>query len=395
MHKRIIVLLIFSAMFCSGIQAQKKKNQYLAVDNVMLQIPDSSTKTTSGIARYIKTNFSSETDKSRAIFIWIARNIRYDYANMFAIDYNESTQDAIEKVLLLHSGICRHYAELFNEIANKVGIKSYVIPGYTKQRGFVDYVAHVWCAATIDSTWYLFDPTWGSGFIENGKYIIRINNSYFKAAPEKLIASHMPFDPMWQCLRYPLTCDEFYQGERQEGVARVLFNFQDSVAVYEKLSEMDQLIASTNRITKNGVKSTLVFQMLDYQKRKIDYLQKEAEFKINKKASDEFNVATNIYNSGINLLNSFIDYRNHQFTPARPDAEITQMVDTVESSFKQAREILNALVYKDPNFYLSIASLNSSIDAATKNLNEQKEFVIKYMKTPKTKRKALFYSKIQ
>jgi transglutaminase/protease-like cytokinesis protein 3 len=56
-----------------------------------------------------------------------------------------------------------HYVELFNRIANQVGIKADVISDYTRQKGFVDYIPHAWCAGLIDASWFLFDPAWGSG----------------------------------------------------------------------------------------------------------------------------------------------------------------------------------------------------------------------------------------
>jgi transglutaminase/protease-like cytokinesis protein 3 len=51
--------------------------------------------------------------------------------------------------------------KIFKEIANKVGIDTETISGYTKQNGAVDPMSHAWCASKIDNQWYIFDPTWG------------------------------------------------------------------------------------------------------------------------------------------------------------------------------------------------------------------------------------------
>lgn len=361
----------------------QKNNEYSAIDKVMVQIPDSLTKTTQGIADYVKLNFSKPNDQSRAIFIWIAKNIQYDIDNMFAINFYQKTNEIIDKVLKTKKGICMSYAELFNDIANKIGIKTYVISGYTKQNGFVDYIPHAWCASMIDSVWFLFDPTWGSGYIQNGKFVKQINNYYFKAKPEQIVKSHMPFDPLWQFLNYPITNQEFYEGETQINNKKDFFNFVDTLQLFEKQSEIEQLITSSNRIEKNGVKNSLVFDRLQHNKREIEYYN-------NKKIVDSYNSAVNSFNNGINLLNVFIDYRNKQFTPKRSDAEIKKMVDTVDCLFNQAKLQLNTLKNPDSNLATSITQLNKSLNDATVNLNDQKAFVDKYLKAGKLSRKTMF-----
>jgi hypothetical protein len=381
-YMRLGLILITLLGLSLSLNAQKN-NEYSAIDKVMIQIPDSLTKTTQGISDYVNMNFSKPTDKSRAVFIWIAKNIQYDIDNMFAINLSKKTNEIIDKVLINRRGICMSYAELFNDIANKVGIKTFVILGYTKQNGFVDYIPHAWCASMIDSVWFFFDPTWGSGYIQNGKFVKQINNYYYKTKPEQLVKSHMPFDPLWQFLNYPITNQEFYEGKTQINNQKDFFNFMDTLQLFEKQSEIEQLIASSNRIEKNGVKNSLVFDRLQHNKRKIEYYN-------SKKIVDNYNSAANSFNTGVNLLNAFIYYRNKQFTPKKPDAEIKQMVDTVDFLFNQARLNLNTLKNPDSNLAISITQLNKSLNDATVNLNDQKTFVDKYIKSGKLTRKTLF-----
>lgn len=392
MNKSIIVLLIFTLGIEIGLSAQKKNN-FSSVDKLMLKIPDSLTTSTQSLANYINSNYSNQTDKSRAIFIWIAKNIQYDISNMFAINFYQSINEIIEIVLKTRKGICMHYAELFNDIANKVGIKSYVVTGYTKENGFVDYVPHAWCVAEIDTNWYVFDPTWGSGYIEDKKFIKKVNDFYFKTSPVYIIKSHMPFDPMWQLLYYTVTCKEFYDGKIQKDLKRQVFNYIDTLARYNIQSELERLISESNRIEKNGVINSLVFDKLQHDKREIDYYQKEIEYKNNKKIIDQFNAAASCFNNGVILLNIFIDYKNKQFTPTKPDLEIKQMIDTVDVTFKLSQQQLNNIKNPDTNTSKLITQLNKSIDHSTTNLNEQEAFLDKYLKTEKLKRKSLFYKK--
>src|SRR5262249_15396535 len=150
-----------------------------------------------------------------------------------------------------------NYAALFNDICSKSGVKSFMVEGYTKQNGFTDYIPHAWCAALVDSSWFLFDPTWGSGYVRNGKFVPKIDNSYFKVRPAVLIKSHMPFDYLWQFLNYPVTSQEFYEGKIQQNKSKEFFSYPDSISVYEKQSSVERLEASAARIEKNGVKNSM------------------------------------------------------------------------------------------------------------------------------------------
>ena len=375
------LVLIFGFL---QIQAQKPK-ELAAIDEIMLQIPDSSTNTTTSIANYINQNFNSQSDKSRAVFIWVASNIQYDIANMFAIDFYQKKDQIISKTLRTRKGVCMHYAEVFTEIANKVGLKAYYVTGYTKQNEFVEYISHAWCVALVDTSWCLFDPTWGSGVIFNKKFIRKINNDFYRSKPEKLIKTHMPFDPMWQLLNYPVNSEDFYEGN-YNGKNKVYFNFADSIVNHEKLTETEQLIAEANRIELNGVKNTLTFDKLYRIKKELEIIKRQ---EINKK----YNEAVTFSNEAVSLYNAFIDYRNKQFTPKKEDAEITKMIEDVEQSLNKALNKLNEI--KNPDMQTSdhMQNLYKSINELMEKTNEQKEFTARYCKTSKPLRKTLFYKK--
>ena len=82
-----------------GLHTQKKNNEFAQVDKIALQIPDSLINSTKVISDYINSNFTNQTDKSRAIFIWITNNIQYDIDNMFAINFYQNVNEIIDRVL--------------------------------------------------------------------------------------------------------------------------------------------------------------------------------------------------------------------------------------------------------------------------------------------------------
>lgn len=360
-------------------------NVYAKIDALALQIPDSSQRSTSGIARYIDGHFDNSTDKSRAIFAWLGHAVQYDVDNMYNVNFNLSPADIVAKTLKERKAICQGYAEVFHEIAGKSGIKNYVIEGYTRQNGLVDYLPHAWVAVYLDTAWYFVDPTWGSGNIQKGKYVKQQNNDYFKAAPEKLITSHIAFDPLFQFLNYPLTNQEFREGNTKMNKTKPFFNYKDTLSLYEQYSDIKKLECTARRIEANGVNNALVFDRLQYIKREI-------EFQHNKTVVDLYNSAVADFNQAVSLLNHFIEYRNKQFSPYKPDASIKQMVDTVETLLVTTEQKLAGIQNPDKANAAIIQQLNNNLREVRENLQDQKNFLAKYFSTSKMFRKSLFYS---
>jgi hypothetical protein len=386
-----LFLVLFLCLTFGILNGQLAVN-FSKVDKLALQLPDSLSKSTDGIAKYINENFSSQPEKSRAIFVWIARNINYDIENIFAINFYQNSSEVVAAVMKSRKGICMHFAELFNEIAGKSSIQSVVIKGYTKQNGFVDYIPHAWCAARIDSVWCLFDPAWGSGYVQNSKFVKKLNDYYFLTRPEVLIKSHIPFDQMWELLNYPVTNQEFYEGKTQTNKNKVFFNFSDSIRKFNHESEIGKLISSTRRMENNGIKNSIIFDIVQHNKREIDYLVNKQIVEEQNLAINIYNDAANLFNSGINELNKFIDYRNHQFTPGKTDPEIRDMLSDPEAVLDSAKLKLKSIRSTNANLLTSVSQLNRSLDEAYYNLNEQKAFLDKYFKTGKLFRKSLFYN---
>ena len=382
--KRIKFAFLFILAAQTVFAQEVAVNEYAAIDKKALQLPASLTKTTDQIASYINANFATDNDKARAIFIWVASNIRYDIDNMFAINFHEKKEDKISKALKTRKGICENYALLFTDICVKSGIKSFVIEGYTKQSGLADYMSHAWSAALIDNFWYLFDPTWGSGYVNDGKFFKKIDNNYFKVSPTKLINSHMPFDYLWQFLNYPVTNQEFYEGKTEQNKTKSFFNFNDSIQVYEKQNYINQLYSSSRRIEKNGVKNTLISDRLRYLKSEIENDKQD-------KTGDLYNLAVAHYNDGINAFNDFLNYRNKQFVPQKSDPEIQAMIDIVDTKLKEAKNKLGQISHLDAETGRMIQQLIKSIADVSSKLKEQQDWLKLYFSKSGSERKSMFY----
>jgi len=232
----------------------------------------------------------------------------------------------------------------------------------------------------------LFDPTWGSGYINGGKFFRKINNDFYMASPAVLIKSHIPFDYLWQFLNYPITNQEFYEGRAQENRSKPYFNYVDSIKVYENKNNIDQKISAAYRIEKNGVKNSMIFDRLQHIKLEIE---NDRQTKI----MNLYNSAVADYNEGINDFNEFINFRNRQFTPQKADPEILNMLDTPDNNFRSAKGKLSQIKNPDQNLANMILQLTRTINDATAHLTEQQDWLKLYISKGKAARKSMFYER--
>jgi len=395
--KNLIIILLSVISFT--LNAQSKDYRQKEVDKKVLTFSTSfDHNTICDFVDFINANFSTDIEKLRAAFTWVAQNFEYDIENMYAINFYSDPQELINAMLKNKKGACMHFAYLFNEIVIQLGINTQLIFGYTKQRDEVNSNLHAWCASFVDSTWFLFDPTWGSGHIYNQKFVRKINNFYFKTTPKDLIRSHMPFDPLWQFSYYPISAQEFYDGKISINTKREFFNYIDTLAAYENKTKIEQLISANRRIEKNGIKNPLTYNQLlnntreiEYYKREMQYFKREIEYYKSQNVTDNYNEAVYLYNEGINQLNEFLEYRNNVFSPQKTETEVLKMVESAEKLLLDSQYILINITTENLSTKKLIFQLTNSISNAIVQINEQKAFIDKYYKTPKALRKTLFY----
>jgi transglutaminase superfamily protein len=371
-----------------------KPDPYASVDARAMQWPDSVTGSVTQLGAYVNGHFATPTEKTRAIFVWIANNIQYDIDNMFAINFYEDAAEKIAKPLRTRKGICENYASLFAAVCGQAGIPCVVVVGYTRVRGFVDYVPHAWCAAYLDGAWSLFDPTWGSGYIDNNKKFVRkLDEEYFKASPEAFIRSHMPFDYLWQCLYYPVTNQEFYEGKTAPDKTKPYFNYPDSIKAYEALGRVEQETAEVRRIQQNGLRNSMLFDRLHHLEVDLENAKRQAEADRQDRLIEAYNTALGEYNSSSRQFNSYINYFNAQFKPARPDAEIQQMLDSADRQAQAAKAGADAIVLTpaDSRIQQPLKQLKGGVEDLAAHIREQQEWLTRYFSKGKFGRKTMFH----
>lgn len=302
----------------------------------MTKISIQDEKSVKDIANYINKHFASREDKVRAIFSWLARNISYDVENRFEGIRYTHIDEVINKTIKTRKALCFGYAETFKAIAAQTGVEVRVISGYTRQQGKIDQLPHSWCAVRMNGNkWTMVDPTWGAGYVTGDNYYRKINDQWLMIAPEKLVGSHMPFDPLWQFSYYPITNKKFMDNKGyRDTLGRPYFNFPDSIRTYDKLSLQEQLKASNRRISGNGVINQHIANQIKRNQQQIDFLQLDEQ-------TDLFNRAVNSFNEGVRHYNAAIDLKNKN--DRRLDDQIKQKTlqarDTLQNSLDELNKI--------------------------------------------------------
>ena len=376
-----IYILLFS--LCPILNFGQANVGYTLVDAKMNAIPASATVSTDAIVNYINANFKTDNDKIRAAFYWTASNMSYDVKNMLNQNPVETSQEKITNTLKTRKGVCIDYAEVFNELTKKIGLESCIIDGYTKQNGKVATLAHAWTAAKMEGKWYVFDPTWGSGYVDKDKFVKKLNNFYFKVDPSKIIASHIPFDYLWQFLNYPITNAEFYEGKIQINKTKKYFDFEKEIVQHNSLNPIDQLFASAERIEKNGLKNALIVEYYQVKKKQLTYLRQNANI-------EKLNAVVAEMNEAVVLLNDFISYRNNKFKPTFPDEEINNMIQKPREKLIKCRDEVYKVGSTGTENASNMASIKKSIEANLAIAEEHALFVKNYLSKSKLVRKTMF-----
>ena len=390
MRYTLLLLSCLCSFFVLAQKKQKIQKNYDLIDAKMDKMPAEFNQSTDSISKYIKSNFQIESDRIRAVFYWTANTISYDADNMFEVKFDEKLQDRISRAFNGQKGNCFDYANIFNQLANAVGIKSMVISGYTKWNKIkVDNLSHSWNAARIDNKWYLFDPTWGSGYVINGVFTRRLNNDHFKVDPELMINTHMPFDYLWQIREYPITNQEFIEGVYSGDDAKQKFDFVKEIARFESLPKLEQLLEISQRIEKGGMRNQHISQAFVYAK---TAWRNENE----REKGNKYTEIINQFNKANRQLNDFIHYRNKQFQPILPDEEIKRKLQEPRDSLIKCQQTLSDFEKDVSNDNkASVDNLKKAISQTLERTEEHLQFVNLYLTKPNLVRKTMFYKVVE
>ena len=208
--KQLFILLLFINFCCYA-------QDFSKVDEIVTSYPRFSK--VENLAAKIKQDFSSETNKARAAFFWLANNIRYNLKEFYNpkqrhYSFRYSTEEEKERKLQAikdklisdtfrnKTGVCEEYAQSFKKICDLLEIEAEVIKGYVRndvnEIGKIPNTTnHAWNAVKINGKWVILDATWAAGYEYNARWIQKFNDYYFNIPKNKIFKTHYPEDKLW------------------------------------------------------------------------------------------------------------------------------------------------------------------------------------------------------
>ncbi|WP_282137112.1 transglutaminase domain-containing protein [Rossellomorea aquimaris] len=125
-------------------------------------------------AKTVTAGQTSDRDKAKAIYDYVAKNVSYDVEKYENDDFN--WDDSALKTLETRTGVCQDYAYLAIALLRASDIEARFVEG---RAGGIFPGRHAWVEANLDGEWVALDPTWGSGYLKDGRFVPAFNEDYF------------------------------------------------------------------------------------------------------------------------------------------------------------------------------------------------------------------------
>jgi transglutaminase/protease-like cytokinesis protein 3 len=226
--KFTLIFLLLNSIFINFTFSQKISE----VDKIVAKYPKSF-DSTEKLAERIEKDFDSDAERARAIYGWIAFNIRYDYnaylnpPRVQGFSYSTEAEkqrkikqlndNLIQKAFKSKKAVCEGFTALYQHLASLMGIKCEIIRGDSKisVRDIGRKTTssnHAWNMVLIDKKWRLIDVTWGQGYYDSskGRMVNDFNPVYFDTDPDYFFAKHFPDSGTY--LGERLSKDDFLNG---------------------------------------------------------------------------------------------------------------------------------------------------------------------------------------
>lgn len=334
------------------------EKRFTAIDNKARSV-EYTGNSVKELANILSQHATTEEEKARIIYTWITHNISYDVAALADLFARNIYPDVkAETVLNTRSTICSGYANLYQQLAQYMGLKSLIITGYAKGINYVvgedNQVNHAWNGVKIEGNWYLIDTTWGSGIVNDNVFLAEFNPYYFATKPQEFIYSHFPENPQWQLLNTPVSRSQF---DTFADVSSTLFEYDIKLISHKNLQiDTDNHLNITLQAPKNVV---AIAQLKTEENQSLDnytFVQKQGE--------------------NININTSFPEKGNYKleiFAKPKDESNNYPLIVTYDISAKSSSD-------KFPTIFQHFANHNGYLESpltATLTTNQNVYFKLK------------------
>ncbi|WP_420602968.1 transglutaminase domain-containing protein [Flagellimonas sp.] len=332
------ILLVSILLMTSTVEG---KNKYEEIDKVSRRIPDSLT-TIDEISHFLTDKLEHTDEKVRALHIWITHNIKYDLNQINNVVGYGSYDEMVQETINSRKGICGHYAQLFYHLCKSIGVKSYVISGYTREEGSsqISDLNHAWNAVQIRNDYFFIDNTAAAGYLnDKGEYVHDFSDEYFLISPREFIYTHVPFDPLWQFLNNPITHFEFAAKDFSKLNIEGDFSYKDSIKQINELGKVRQIEKSIQRIKRFGIANKHIREEIRENNELIENQKYSVFVSKYNSINSKVNAFKDDINDAITYSNMFINYMNRGFKKPKVDDEtIKSIIENTNTFFYRGKE---------------------------------------------------------
>lgn len=177
------------------------------------------------LAKDVTEPYETPDEKIQAIYYWVTHNIRYDYKKYEKSkkkkskkkkhtkkELKEQEDKDIWNTLSNKKGICGDYTAVFKAMCEGIGIQCKVVTGYAKGPTKISSLGekHAWNAVYVNDNWFLVDPTFGSGYVDDeNNFKFLFEPSYLFPNPDAFKMNHHPSQEKWQITDSPLPKEDY------------------------------------------------------------------------------------------------------------------------------------------------------------------------------------------
>ncbi|WP_338471571.1 transglutaminase family protein [Niallia sp. XMNu-256] len=138
------------------------------------------------LANKLTSGKANNREKAKAIYDYVAQNVSYDVQKYKNDEFR--WDDSALKTLELKTGVCQDYAFLAIALLRASDIEARFVEG--RAGGGVFPGRHAWVEANVDGSWLTMDPTWGSGYLQNDKFVAKFTEDYFDPNMDEFNRTH-------------------------------------------------------------------------------------------------------------------------------------------------------------------------------------------------------------
>ena len=187
------------------------------IDSFAKNAPGDIDHDSSTVAAYLLKGCKTDLQKARAVFTWIANNIKYDDN---AFNSGKIGNMGATAVLKRKHAVCEGYANLYKAIGEAMGLEVEKIDGWAKAYGYRPGEKftgkdpnHSWNAVKINGEWELLDATWGAGWASGGRGHLMSHKAFtaywFNVNKYEFLFMHYPKDQHWMLIAQAVTLRQY------------------------------------------------------------------------------------------------------------------------------------------------------------------------------------------